>query len=395
MPLVSSQEEVRRHNLGSLLRHVHLLGPTSRAQLTILMGLNRSTIGALTADLIAAGLVREELPQGRRGTGRPSLVVRPASERVYVYAFSIGVDRVVAARVGLGGLVLDRREAVHPRGSLNSDDVLRILSNFFDEMRRTAPIGGSCVGAGTAVSGMVRQPDGLVSFGPNLGWRDEPLGGRLSQIVDERVAIGNDADLGALAEHARGVAAGCTDLVYLHGDVGIGGGVITSGRLLGGHDGYGGEVGHMVVNPVGRMCTCGSRGCWETEIGERALLEAAGRPLDSGQAGVRAIIEAAARGDSDAQEALRKVGDWVGFGVANLINIFNPQMVVFGGMLRDVYLASAAQVRGRLNRMSLLAAREPVKLRTPGRGEDLLLIGASELAFARLLENPLDVGGSP
>src|SRR5215211_1415499 len=111
-----SQEEIRRFNLGALLRYVHVRGPTSRAELTALLGLNRSTIGALTGDLAAAGLVREELPRDHGRTGRPSLVVQAVSDQFYVYAFSIGVDRMVAARVGLGGVVLDRREVARPRG---------------------------------------------------------------------------------------------------------------------------------------------------------------------------------------------------------------------------------------------------------------------------------------
>src|SRR3954451_4865747 len=97
-----SQEEVRRHNLGTLLRYVHVHGATSRAELTSRLGLNRSTIGALTAELTTAGLVSEETPRETRGAGRPSLVVRPESARVYAYALSIEVDRLRAARVGLG-----------------------------------------------------------------------------------------------------------------------------------------------------------------------------------------------------------------------------------------------------------------------------------------------------
>src|SRR3954471_22395229 len=100
-----SQEEIRKHNLGTLLRHVHVAGPTSRAELTTLMGLNRSTIMALTADLTAAGLVREELPKDTGRAGGPSLVVRPETARVYVFAFEVGVDRLASARIGLGGVI--------------------------------------------------------------------------------------------------------------------------------------------------------------------------------------------------------------------------------------------------------------------------------------------------
>ena len=94
--------------------------------------------------------------------------------------------------------------------------------------------------------------------------------------------------------------------------------------------------------------------------------------------------------DAVAQAAVRQVGDWLGFGVANLVNIFNPDMVVFGGTLRDVYLGAAAQVRSRIATMSLGPCREDVKLRTPALGEDAPLIGAAELAFIELLADPLE-----
>ncbi|HKT05665.1 MAG TPA: ROK family transcriptional regulator [Rugosimonospora sp.] len=388
-----SQEEIRRQNLGALLRLVHVRGALSRAELTAALGLNRSTIGALTADLTAAGLVREELPSDHGRAGRPSLVVRPESQRFYVYAFAIGVDRITAARVGLGGQVLDRREAVRGRGDFTPADVVKPLAEFVRQMQRTAPTDGHCLASGVATAGMVRRADGMVRLGPTIGWVDEPLGAALAEVLemDGPIQVGNSADLGALAEHTRGCATDSDNVVYLHGDVGVGGGIIAGGRPVAGHGGYGGEVGHMVVSPNGRPCSCGSRGCWETEIGEHALLRVANRN-GTGREGILAVVDAADRGDALAQSAVRQVADWLGFGVANLVNIFNPETVIFGGTLRDVYIAGAAQVRSRINRNALPACREHVRLRTPDLGDDAPLIGAAELAFQRLLGNPLEFG---
>jgi predicted NBD/HSP70 family sugar kinase len=388
-----TQDEVRRQNLGALLRQVHVRGALSRAELTVALGLNRSTIGALTADLTAVGLVREELPKETGRAGRPSLVVRPQSGRVYVYAFAIGVDRLTAARVGLGGVVLDRRETLRARGELSPDAVVAPLAEFVRQMQRATPPHTYCIGCGVAVGGMVRRADGMVRLGPHIGWVDAPLGAALADVLtpDIPVAVANVADLAALAEHTRGAAIDSDNVIYLHGDVGIGGGIIAGGRPVAGHGGYGGEVGHMVVNPNGRPCGCGSRGCWETEIGEHALLRAADRD-GTGRDGILAVVDAASRGDAVAQAAVRQVGDWLGFGVANLVNIFNPETVLFGGTLRDVYLAAAAQVRSRINRNGLPACREHVRLRTPELGDDATLLGAAELAFQRLLADPLEAG---
>lgn len=394
MRAAPSQEEVRRHNLGTLLRHVHLRGPTSRAELTSRMGLNRSTIGALTADLIAAGLVTEEVPRDHGRAGRPSLVVTPQAQRVYAYAFSLEVDRIVAARVGLGGVVLDRREKTRPRGERSAAKVVAPFAEFVRESEQDVPKDAICVGGAAAVVGMARKEDGRVKL-CEPGALDEPFVTAIAEaLADTRgsappVAVRSGADLAALAEHTRGVAIGCDNVVYLHGDAGVTGGIIAGGRPLTGFGGHGGEIGHMVVNPTGRPCGCGSRGCWETEIGEHALVRAAGRD-GTGKPAVLAVVDAAARGDAMAQAALRQVGDWLGFGVANLVNIFNPELVIFGGTLRDVYLSSAAQVRGRLTRMALVAAREHVRLRTPSLGDDASLLGAADLAFEPLLSDPLD-----
>ncbi|MEU4239413.1 ROK family transcriptional regulator [Actinoplanes sp. NPDC026619] len=384
-----SQEEVRRHNLGTLLRYVHVHGATSRAELTTRLGLNRSTIGALTAELTTAGLVSEAAPRETGRAGRPSLVVRPESSTVYAYALSIEVDRLRAARVGLGGRILDRRETDRPRG-MQVLDAVEPLSEFVREMRQELPPGARYVGTGVAVAGMVRRDDGMVRLAPTIGWTEEPVGAALrAELGDGQLTVGNHADVSALVEHARGAAKGCDNVIYLYGDVGVGAGIIADGRRVSGHGGYGGEVGHMVVNPYGRECSCGSRGCWETEIGEYALLKHAGRTDDTGREAVLGVVDAAMRGDSQAQFAVRQVGEWIGFGVGNLVNIFNPEAVIFGGTLRDVYLVAAAQIRSRLNAIALPACREHIRLRTPELGYDAALIGAAELAFEHLLEDPL------
>lgn len=321
-------------------------------------------------------------------------MVRPESARVYVFALDVGVDRLVAARVGLGGTILDRRETVRRRGPFSLDEVVGPLAGFARQMHRRTRPDTVCVGVAAAVSGGVDRSDGIIRFGPNLGSVDVPFAAEMTRrlALGLPVTVGNDANLAALAEHTRGVGVGCRDLIYLHGDVGIGGGVIVNGQLLGGHQGFGGEVGHMVVNPKGRLCGCGSLGCLEAEAGERAVLEAAGRlGPEMGRDAVRAVVDAADRGDIVAQAALSRVGDWLGLGVANLVNVFNPEMVVFGGMLREVYLGSAAQVRSRVAVDALSPSRDVLRLRTSALGDDATLVGAAELAFAQVLADPLEV----
>ncbi|MEU4470592.1 ROK family transcriptional regulator [Micromonospora sp. NPDC023888] len=384
----ASQEEIRRQNLGAVLRYVHVHGPTSRAELTSRLGLNRSTIGALAADLVASGLVTEEAPTTARRAGRPSLVVSPRFDRVYAHALSIDADRLRAARVGLGGEILDRREIPRPSG-LSAVDAVRPLADLVRDMERSVAADALLVGGAVAVTDTTRDQAGRI----RIASIDETLAVALEAEFSggPGFVAGDLADIAGLAEHVRGVAVGTDDVIYLHGDLGISAGIIVGGRLVIGHRGHSGKVGHMVVNPNGLPCGCGSRGCWETEISEAALLRHAGRD-PSDRAAVAEVLRAAADGDRTARDAVEQVAGWLGFGVANLVNVVNPDAVVFGGSLRDIFTAGADAVRERLDTMPLPASREHLRLRAAALGRDAALIGAAELAFDKLLADPLNVG---
>jgi predicted NBD/HSP70 family sugar kinase len=383
----ASQDEVRRHNLGSLLRLVHVRGATSRSDLTALTGLNRSTIKALTADLVQAGLVRESAPVGRGGAGRPSITVEPGSERFYVLALDVGVEHLTAVRVGLGGVVLDRIELGQSLGDYDVGRTLRRLDKLARALFAGAPPDAVCVGIGVGVCGVVSSHDGAVRFAPNLGWVDVPLRDLLAKRLGTslQIDVGNDGDLGAMAEHRRGAGAGLSDMVYISGEVGIGGGIILGGRPMRGSGGYGGEIGHMSIDPRGRLCRCGRRGCWETEVGDQAVLVATGAPPGMDLAGV---LTAYAAGEQWAQAGMRRVGGSLGLGVANLVNIFNPELILFGGVSRHIFTATEPLVRQALA-AALAAPREQVRLELPGLGDDSIAVGAAELAFAPLLDDPL------
>jgi predicted NBD/HSP70 family sugar kinase len=391
----ATQEEVRRHNLAAVLSLVHAQGPLTRAELTGQLRVNRSTIRALVAELVGAGLVREELPaSGRSAAGRPSHVVVPESGRVTVLAADVGVDHLTVARVGLGGTVLDRRDESHDRGGHSLGSVVDVIGRLCAELGPGGPGVPPDVrvaAVGVAVPGVVRRADGLVRFAPNLGWRDEPFGERLAAAVGLPVRAGNDADLGVLAEHSRGAAVGCDDVLYLAGEVGVGGGVIVGGRPLVGAGGYAGEVGHLRLSPRGRRCRCGARGCWETEIGENALLVPAGRLPGGGLAAVREVIAAARAGEEAAATALADVAWSLGTGLGALVNVLNPAMVVLGGVLAEIFSGAEGTVRAGLAETAMAASAEQVLLTVPALGADSVLLGAAELAFTQLLADPVPV----
>jgi predicted NBD/HSP70 family sugar kinase len=181
---------------------------------------------------------------------------------------------------------------------------------------------------------------------------------------------------------------GVDDVVYISGEVGVGGGIIVSGRPLDGSEGYAGEVGHMPVNVDGSACRCGAIGCWETEIGERALLTRAGQDPASGRAGVEAVLAAAGEGSRRELDALAEVGRWLGIGLTGLVNIFNPRLVVLGGLFGRLHPFSADIIDGVLERRALEAAREHLEVVPARLGGDAPLLGAAEQGFEPLLRDP-------
>jgi predicted NBD/HSP70 family sugar kinase len=381
-------ESVRRANLSAIIQELHVSGPLSRSELVARTGLTRSAIRGLIGEFVAAELALEEPAASLGSPGRPSPVVRAVPERASVLALEIAVDSLAAAQVGLGGEVLSSVRVDRPRGHFAPGQIVEDLTRLSRRVMRRRH--GTLIGIGVAVVGVVRRSDGLVSVAPNLGWRDVPLGSLLEQGLGTGppISVANEADLGALAELRRGAARGARHVLFISGEVGVGGGVIVDGKPLTGEAGYAGEVGHLGVNPQGRPCRCGSVGCWETEVGERALLTLAGHSPDGGRKDVDRVLQEAAAGSPDAVAAIEGVGRWVGIGLAGLVNVFNPELVVLGGLLGRIHPLAVRIVDHELERRTLEAPLELVRVVSTSLGADAPLLGAAELAFEPLLTDP-------
>jgi predicted NBD/HSP70 family sugar kinase len=383
-------ETVRRANLSAILRELHTAGPLSRTDLVMRTGLTRSAIRALIGELALSGLVVERRGTSQGAPGRPSPFVYASPDAGVVLALEITVDSVAAAAVGLGGEVLHRVRLDRPRARNSVDETIADLAALARRVRARLPEGAEVLGVGVAIVGIVRRADATVRLAPNLDWHEVPLGARLADALGTSlpIEVANEADLGALAELRRGAAIGAEHVLFISGEVGIGGGLIVGGRPLTGAVGYGGEVGHMPVNPSGIECHCGSVGCWETEAGEGALLVRAGHHADAGSEGVDAVIADAAAGSRHALDALDSVGGWLGVGLAGLVNVFNPQVVVLGGLFARIYEFVEERLGAELARLALPMSRDVVRVVPAALGVDAPLLGAAELAFEPLLSDP-------
>lgn len=389
-------ETVRRANLSAIVRELHTHGPLSRSVLVIRTGLTRSAIRSLIGELVDTGLVSEERAAPLGTPGRPSPLVRLKPDGAVVLAMEIAVDSLAVGIVGLDGTVLELIRVDRPRGHSAVDEVVGDLVELASAAQARRPADDALVGVGVAVVGVVRRTDGLVAMAPNLGWLDVPLGERLSRAlaVAVPISIANEADLGALAEHRRGAAVGMDDMLFLSGEVGVGGGLIVDGQPFTGAAGFGGEVGHIPVNPTGARCRCGSFGCWETEIGEEVLLELAGHPRSGGRSEVDAVVREATAGSVTALAALDHVGRWLGLGLAGLVNVLNPRLIVLGGRFGRIHPFVVRSLEEELDRRALAAPRSMVRVVATRLGVNAPLLGAAELAFEPLLADPATRGQS-
>jgi predicted NBD/HSP70 family sugar kinase len=398
-------ETVRRANLGAILRELHAGGPTSRSGLVARTGLTRSAIRGLIGELAARGLVAERRAHRLGTPGRPSPLVCPRPEGAVVLALDVEVDSLAAALIGIGGRVLEHVRIDRQRGHSTLVAIVDDLAELAATITARRPPGDRLVGIGVAVAGVVRRVDGLVSMAPNLGWTDQPLGDRLARVLgdDVPITVANEAEVGALAETRRGVAVGADHVLFISGEVGVGGGLVIDGRSFTGAAGYGGEVGHVPVNPTaGETCSCGAIGCWETEVGAAKLLRRAGRDGANGRAEMDALLVDAATGDERTIAALAETGHWLGIGLAGLVNVLDPRLVVFGGLFERILPYVAAIVEGELDRRTLPAPRRLVRVVAGRLGSEAPLIGAAELAFEPVLADPAlwvsrsdDVSGTP
>ncbi len=370
--------DLRRSNLRTVLRLVHERGPQRRADLTDATGLNRSTVLSVVDELSDLGLVTQSEAVSDGNRGRPSAVVSANGEAVVAIGVEISVDRARVAMVGLGGVVHRSIEVdAHP-ASAGPNRTAQAIGEASVGLLADRP---RVIGVGTAIHGMVDHA-GILAASPNLGWPplDLALGSRRWQPAHVPTFFGNDAALGALGEFRRGAGRGRRQLFFLSAERGIGGAAITDGTPQLGHHGFAGEVGHVVVDRHGRRCECGSRGCWETEIGQTALLRKAGRRRDN-RAGAAGVVRDALAGDERALTAVTDVAGWLGFGIANLANLIDPDVVICGGYLADLLTLAPDVVATELRRTRVPAGLDAPEVIASERGADAALVGAAEIAF--------------
>jgi glucokinase len=307
---------------------------------------------------------------------------------------AIGIDvggtKVAGLRLAGDGGVLDRTERPTP-----ADDVAATVDTVSELAAELAAAGGEALGVGAA--GMVDFDAGVLRYAPNLAWREIPLRDLLSERTGLPCVVDNDANVAAWGEYRFGAARGYRHVLVVTVGTGIGGGIVADGELFRGAHGFAAEIGHIIVEPDGPLCGCGNRGCWEQVASGRALDRLARAEVEQDPAGRiaalaagaeasgRHVSEAARGGDPPATAIFAAVGRRLGEGIAGLVNILDPEVVIVGGGVAEEGAVLLDPARHAfLDAVEASEHRPEVPILAATLGNDAGAIGAAALGLGLL-----------
>jgi predicted NBD/HSP70 family sugar kinase len=393
----ADRETVRRHNLSLVLRAVRDEGEVTRAAVSARVGLTRAAVSSLVEQLLESGFLSESGKTFSGLAGRPGTVLKVARTGVAGIGVEINVDYVSVCVVDLAGT--DRVRLVEHRDNRGAppDRVLgraagiaaRALASAAEQELRP-------VGVELALPGLISA--GTVRHAPNLGWTrvaaEGPFAEALAALRPGQpplpVRSENEANVAALAELWFGGLGDVRSFLYLTGEIGVGGALVLDGELLRGAHGFAGEIGHVLVDPDGPECRCGSRGCLEQYAGQSALLRTAGIDERTGAAGVAELERRARAGEDRAVAALGQAGLMLGRVLSGAVNLFDPDAVVLGGIYRPLlpWLSPPAggELSGRV--VSGLWPLDGGRLRASSPAADAVR-GAAALVVQDVLADPV------
>ncbi len=368
----------------------------SRAEIARALGLARSTVSDIVTSLLERGLI-EEGPRGPSRGGRRPTLLEFRDDAAYVLGVEVGASHVAVALTDLRGRVRGWRNRDHPvrtdpEGTIGL--MLELLEGCVEEVGVETD---RLLGIGIAVPSPVdpSEPDRL----PEVvlpAWRGHTGIERIRGRFGVPVLVDNDANLGAIAEQWWGAGRGIDDFTYIKVATGVGAGYVIRGEVYHGATWVAGEIGHLSMDPAGKPCVCGNRGCLATMVGTSALVERAVelRPaypesvLDSGTISIGSLVDAALEGDPLASRVVGEAATRLGSAVAGMVNIMNPAAVIVGGGIARLGERLIDPMREAMASRTLVSSAAATEIRTSELGERAIALGAATSVLAAALNEP-------
>ncbi len=394
--------DLRRSNRSRALWQVFLGGPLTRQEIGGQAGLSPATVSNLIADLEAEGIIVEVGLQDSNG-GRPRGLLQVNPAYGYVIGVDVGETAFLVELFDLGLTMRARHLSATDMAVLDPQDaILHVADGVRSVIAQSGVDVRAILGVGVAVPGLVELTDRAVVHGQSVGWDAVPVEEMLAGLIDLPVLVDNGAKTLGQAEQWFGAARGAEHAIIALLGMGVGTCIISNGEVYRGATGSAGEWGHTTIVAGGRACRCGANGCLEAYVGAAAIA-ARYAELSHGsytaspaslEGTVAAIIASGQRHPAAAQ-VLDEVVTYLGAGIANLVNLFNPERVVIGGWLgRALTDTLLDRISDTARAQSLRLPNSSVRIVRAELGQDAVALGGATLPIARLL-NTAPVTAAP
>jgi N-acetylglucosamine repressor len=391
----ATREQTKAHNSQLVLRTIYDRGQVSRAEVSRLTHLTRTTVSDVVAELQEQGLV-EEVGYGPSAGGKSPILLSVIDDSRHLIGLDLADSEFRGAVVNLRGKV--RHRLAVPINERDGDEALALVYGLIDQL--IAMAGCPIMGIGIGTPGLMDPARGVVRYTVNLDWQNLPLGNLLETHYKLPVYIANDSQAAALAEYTFGLGRDISNLIVVKVGRGIGAGIVVNGQLYYG-DGFGaGEIGHVVVAEGGQACRCGHSGCLETLVSSRTIVRQAqaiarSNPQSSlhrfaatpEAINTDVVLQSFGAGDETLRPVIAEAGRYLGIAVANLVGAWNIHRIVIAGSIARFGEALLEPIRQEMRQRSLATLANETDVSVSNLGTDIVILGAAAL----LLSNELSL----
>lgn len=401
----TNSSDIKFRNISAILLSLLRNNGVSRVHLAQTIGVSTATVTNLIGELIDIGVVAEEglvKNEGPPLVGRPQRALQIVPESRYAVGIHIDVGSVYIGLIDLYGRKIDARTFQHPLDTaweIILDNIVTettLLIDIHDTLRE------QIIGIGVAASGLVDAFTGVNVVAPNLNWHNVPIREYINTRLNLPVIVDNNVRAMALGEALFGAAQDVRAMAFIYARVGVGAGLVVDGQLYRGAAAGAGEIGHTtIVLDGGDLCHCGNTGCLETLFSEPVIINLTEGLAHKNPSGLLAqqltrgsgsildrIFAAAQAGDEDTRRLLSERGRYMGVALANLVNVFNPELIIMGGIFRQEKSVLLPIIEHTLRERAFAHLGEQVRIQTSTFGSDAGVVGAGALALDYLFYRP-------
>ncbi len=382
-------KEINRAHVFEILRRERIVSRPGLAELT---GLSRATVSLLVDSLLQVGIV-QEAGFGASSGGRPPVLLEFKPDAVHALGARMRDYQWSVFLTDLDARPLDR-ESIEIPGS-GAEAAADALARAVDALLQRNQSQRILPALGVGSPGLVDMRTGVIQSATDVGWFEVPLKQMLESRIGLEVYVANRSKVGALGERWRGAGTGTEDLIYISIGTGVAAGIIHRGELYIGSNSSAGELGHVTIEPHGPLCPCGNRGCLQQLVSDPAIAGRTRERLRRTQQGplferygaqpealgAAAVFAAAEEGDELAVEVLDEAAEHLAVAIGNLINLFNPEMIVLGGQAGAGSELFAEMLRTKVRKRAMAYALSAVTITTGRLGPDAAAVGAAVLVL--------------